>query len=113
MTRSTVVAHIEGPVRVGTIIDVPDGIRCVDKITQDKSGSRSVLELEEVVTEEPARAIYPVMCPKCKKVFVYGVEPERFLSVKDMEKDERDKKFFVMPGPCQKCSNPEDLSFTS
>lgn len=112
MTRSTVVAHIEGPVRKGTIIDLPQGVRCVDRITAEKNGSRSVLELEEIVTEEPARAIYPVLCPKCKKVFVYGVEPERFLSVKDMEKDDRDKKFFVMPGPCHMC-NQGELSFTS
>lgn len=106
MTRSTVVAHIEGPVEVGTIVDVPEGIRCVGNIAQEKDGRRFVLVLEEVITEESARALYPVLCPVCNLVFVYGVESDRFISENDLEhREERDKRFFVMPRPCDQCTD--------
>ena len=118
MVRLAIVAHIEGPVGKGTIIDTPDGILCVRRITREETGNRLVLGLEETVTAEPPRAIYPVLCPKCNKVFVYGVESERSITLRDTDQHGRKKKFFVMPCPCQSCrpskrADRDDSPFTT
>ncbi|RLC88656.1 MAG: hypothetical protein DRJ03_01925 [Chloroflexi bacterium] len=112
MAQSIVTAYIEGPVCEGVVVDTLEGVQRVVSVSMTDDNQADVV-LEAIVSDAPARAVYPVLCPGCRKVFVCGVEEERFLVARDMERDKQDDSFFVMPALCHMCAEDNDTSFTA